>query len=344
MRAFIFPGQGSQSVGMGKALAEASAVAREVFQEVDEALGQSLFRLMTEGPEDQLTLTENAQPAIMANAVATLRVLEKEGGLRLSEKADYVAGHSLGEYSALCAAGAFDLSTTARLLKLRGQVMQAATPVGTGAMAALLGADIEKAQALAEAAAQGDVCTVANDNDPGQVVISGHKAAIDRAIELVKDHGIKRGILLPVSAPFHCPLMQPAADAMAHALADAALSAPLVPVYANVIAAPVADAETILQQGAAVREHLVGRGRAEDDQIDFVGRDARSLQGTSRRRHRQIDGGLALRGDVALADAGALLDPLVAGLDHLLEIFVSQHLLGKMTAGAHDARILQHVE
>ena len=245
MRAFIFPGQGSQSVGMGKALAEASAVAREVFQEVDEALGQSLFRLMTEGPEDQLTLTENAQPAIMANAIATLRVLEKEGGLRLSEKVDYVAGHSLGEYSALCAAGAFDLSTTARLLKLRGQAMQAATPVGTGAMAALLGADIEKAQALAEAAAQGDVCTVANDNDPGQVVISGHKAAIDRAIELVKDHGIKRGILLPVSAPFHCPLMQPAADAMADALADAALSAPLVPVYANVIAAPVADAETI---------------------------------------------------------------------------------------------------
>ncbi|NBU83833.1 MAG: [acyl-carrier-protein] S-malonyltransferase [Sphingomonadaceae bacterium] len=245
MRAFIFPGQGSQSVGMGKALADASAVAREVFQEVDEALGQSLFRLMTEGPEDQLTLTENAQPAIMANAIATLRVLEKEGGLRLPEKADYVAGHSLGEYSALCAAGAFDLSTTARLLKLRGQAMQAATPVGTGAMAALLGADIEKAQALAEAAAQGDVCTVANDNDPGQVVISGHKAAIDRAIELVKDHGIKRGILLPVSAPFHCPLMQPAADAMADALADAALSAPLVPVYANVTAAPVADAETI---------------------------------------------------------------------------------------------------
>jgi [acyl-carrier-protein] S-malonyltransferase len=245
MRAFIFPGQGSQSVGMGKALADASAVAREVFQEVDEALGQSLFRLMTEGPEDQLTLTENAQPAIMANAIATLRVLEKEGGLRLPEKADYVAGHSLGEYSALCATGAFDLSTTARLLKLRGQAMQAATPVGTGAMAALLGADIEKAQALAEAAAQGDVCTVANDNDPGQVVISGHKAAIDRAIELVKDHGIKRGILLPVSAPFHCPLMQPAADAMADALADAALSAPLVPVYANVTAGPVADAETI---------------------------------------------------------------------------------------------------
>ena len=264
MRAFIFPGQGSQSVGMGKALAEASAVAREVFQEVDEALGQSLFRLMTEGPEDQLTLTENAQPAIMANAIATLRVLEKEGGLRLSEKADYVAGHSLGEYSALCAAGAFDLSTTARLLKLRGQAMQAATPVGTGAMAALLGADIDKAQALAEAAAQGDVCTVANDNDPGQVVISGHKAAIDRAIELVKDHGIKRGILLPVSAPFHCPLMQPAADAMADALADAALSAPLVPVYANVTAAPVADAETIKR---LLVEQVTGRVRWRESVI-----------------------------------------------------------------------------
>ena len=245
MRAFIFPGQGSQSVGMGKALADASAAARDVFQEVDDALGQNLFKLMTEGPEDQLTLTENAQPAIMANAIATLRVAEKEGGLRLADKADFVAGHSLGEYTALCAAGALDLSTTAKLLKLRGQAMQAATPVGTGAMAALLGADIEKAQALADAAAQGDVCTVANDNDPSQVVISGHKAAIERAVELVKDHGIKRGVLLPVSAPFHCPLMQPAADAMAEALAKATLSAPLVPVYANVTAAPVADAETI---------------------------------------------------------------------------------------------------
>ena len=241
MRAFIFPGQGSQSVGMGKALAEASAVAREVFQEVDDALGQRLFKLMSEGPEHLLTLTENAQPAIMANAIATLRVLEKEGGVRLSEKADFVAGHSLGEYTALCAAGAFDLSTTARLLKLRGQAMQAAVPVGIGAMAALLGADIEKAQALADAAAQGDVCTVANDNDPGQVVISGHKAAIERAIELVKDFGIKRGILLPVSAPFHCPLMRPAADAMAEALGKAAVAVPLLPVFANVIAAPVAD-------------------------------------------------------------------------------------------------------
>lgn len=264
MRAFLFPGQGSQSVGMGKSLADASAVARDVFQEVDEALGQSLYKLMTEGPEDQLTLTENAQPAIMANAMATLRVAEKEGGIRLSEKADFVAGHSLGEYTALCAAGALDLSTTARLLKLRGQAMQAATPVGTGAMAALLGADIEKAQALADAAAQDDVCTVANDNDPSQVVISGHKAAIERAIELVKDHGIKRGILLPVSAPFHCPLMQPAAVAMAEALATATLLAPLVPVYANVTAAPVADAETIKR---LLVEQVTGRVRWRESVI-----------------------------------------------------------------------------
>ncbi len=258
MRAFIFPGQGSQSVGMGKALSDASVAAREVFQEVDDALGQNLFKLMTEGPEDQLTLTENAQPAIMANAIATLRVLEKEGGVSLSDKADFVAGHSLGEYSALCAAGAFDLSTTARLLKLRGQAMQAAVPVGIGAMAALLGADIDKAQALADAAAQGEVCTVANDNDPTQVVISGHRGAIERAIELVKEHGIKRGVLLPVSAPFHCPLMQPAADQMAEALATSALQAPLVALYANVTAAPCADPELIRQQ---LVEQVTGRVR-----------------------------------------------------------------------------------
>lgn len=245
MRAFIFPGQGSQSVGMGKALAEASPAAREVFQEVDDALGQHLFRIMCEGPESDLTLTENAQPAIMANAIATLRVLEREGGIRLADKADFVAGHSLGEYTALCAADALDLATTAKLLKLRGRAMQAAVPVGEGAMAALLGADIEKAQALADAAAQGEVCAVANDNDPTQVVISGHRSAIERAVELVKEHGIKRGVLLPVSAPFHCPLMQPAADAMAEALGPAPLRAPLVPVYANVTAAPVADPDAI---------------------------------------------------------------------------------------------------
>ncbi|MGH6613118.1 ACP S-malonyltransferase [Sphingomonas sp.] len=245
MRAFIFPGQGSQAVGMGKALADASPVARAVFQEVDEALGQHLFRLMTEGPEDQLVLTENAQPAIMANAIATLRVLEQEGGIRLADKADYVAGHSLGEYTALCAAGAFDLATTALLLKHRGQAMQAAVPVGEGAMAALLGADVDKARAIADAAAEGEVCTVANDNDPGQVVISGARAAIERAIALAKDMGAKRAVLLPVSAPFHCPLMQPAADAMEKALAEARLDSPLVPVFANVTATPVGDADTI---------------------------------------------------------------------------------------------------
>jgi [acyl-carrier-protein] S-malonyltransferase len=258
MRAFIFPGQGSQAVGMGKALADASAVAREVFQEVDDALGQKLFKLMCEGPEDQLTLTENAQPAIMANAIATLRVLEREGNVRLADKADFVAGHSLGEYSALCAAGALTLATTAKLLKLRGQAMQAATPVGTGAMAALLGADIEKAQALADAAAEGEVCTIANDNDPGQVVISGHRAAIERAVALVKDHGIKRGVLLPVSAPFHCPLMQPAAEVMAEALAGAAMQAPLVPLYANVSASAVADVGMIKQ---LLVEQVTGRVR-----------------------------------------------------------------------------------
>ena len=245
MRAFIFPGQGSQSVGMGAALAAASPHARDVFQEVDEALGQNLFRLMREGPSDDLMLTENAQPAIMANAVATLRVLEREAGVSLADKADYVAGHSLGEYTALCGAGAIDLATTAKLLKLRGQAMQAAVPVGVGAMAALLGADLVKAQAIAKAAAEGEICTVANDNDPSQVVISGHKDAIDRAIAIAKDHGAKRAVALPVSAPFHCPLMQPAADAMAAALKDARITAPLVPVYANVTAAPVADPDTI---------------------------------------------------------------------------------------------------
>ena len=241
MRAFIFPGQGSQSVGMGKALADASPDAREVFQEVDDALGQHLFRIMCEGPESDLTLTENAQPAIMANAIATLRVLEKEGGLRLADKADFVAGHSLGEYTALCAAEALDLATTAKLLKLRGRAMQAAVPVGEGAMAALLGADLEKAQAIASAAAEGEICTVANDNDPSQVVISGHRGAVERAVPLAKEMGAKRAVMLPVSAPFHCPLMQPAADAMAEALASADLRAPLVPVYANVLAAPIAD-------------------------------------------------------------------------------------------------------
>jgi len=241
MRAFIFPGQGSQKIGMGAELAAASAAARAVFQEVDEALGQHLFRLMCDGPEDELTLTANAQPAIMANAIATLRVLEEDGGITLADKADFVAGHSLGEYTALCAAGAFSLADTARLLRLRGAAMQAAVPVGVGAMCALLGADIAKATALAEAAAEGEVCVVANDNDPGQVVLSGHAGAIERAVALVKDHGIKRGVLLPVSAPFHCPLMAPAADAMAEALGKTPPGPLRIALYANVTAAPVAD-------------------------------------------------------------------------------------------------------
>ncbi len=241
MRAFVFPGQGSQKVGMGVELAAASPTAREVFQEVDDALGQKLSGIMAQGPEEALTLTENAQPAIMAHVIAVLRVLEREGGISLAEKADFVAGHSLGEYTALCAVGAFSLADTARLLKLRGQAMQAAVPVGVGAMCALLGADIAKAQALADAAAEGEVCTVANDNDPGQVVLSGHKAAIERAIAMVKDFEIKRGVLLPVSAPFHCPLMQPAADAMAEALAKTPPAAFSVPLYANVTAALVSD-------------------------------------------------------------------------------------------------------
>jgi [acyl-carrier-protein] S-malonyltransferase len=240
MRAFIFPGQGSQAVGMGKALAESSKVARELFQEVDEALGQNLARLMAEGPIEELTLTENAQPAIMANALATLRTSEIDVG-----KADFVAGHSLGEYSALAAAGSFDVATTAKLLKLRGKAMQEAVPVGQGAMAALLGASLDIAQQVAEAAAQGEICTVANDNDPSQVVISGHRRAVERALEIAKEKGAKRAVLLPVSAPFHSPLMEPAARAMERALADAVLAPPAVPLYANVTAAPVQDPDEI---------------------------------------------------------------------------------------------------
>ena len=248
MRAFLFPGQGSQAVGMGAALAEASRAARDIFEQVDEALGQNLFRLMREGPEDKLKLTENAQPAIMAHALAIFTALTREGGVSLEKAAQFVAGHSLGEYSALCAAESFDLATTAKLLKLRGQAMQAAVPVGVGAMAALLGADVELARTIAVAAAQGEVCTVANDNDPSQVVISGHTGAIERAIDMAKEMGAKRAILLPVSAPFHCPLMQPAADAMAEALGRIAIAAPLVPLYANVTAAPVADPDVIRDQ------------------------------------------------------------------------------------------------
>ena len=241
MRAFLFPGQGSQTVGMGASLAQASAAARDVFCEVDDALGQSLFRLMREGPEDELKLTENAQPAIMAHSMAVFMALTKEGGVAFEKAAQFVAGHSLGEYSALCAAGSFDLPTTAKLLKLRGLAMQAAVPVGVGAMAALLGADLDLARRIAATAAEGEICEVANDNDPGQVVISGHKGAIDRAIAIAKEMGAKRAIPLPVSAPFHCPLMQPAADAMAEALGKTVIEPPHVPLFANITAAAVAE-------------------------------------------------------------------------------------------------------
>jgi [acyl-carrier-protein] S-malonyltransferase len=264
MTAFVFPGQGSQKVGMGVELAEASAAAREVFEEVDEALGQNLSRIMREGPEEELTLTENAQPAIMAHAIAVLRVLEKEGGLSLAAKGECVAGHSLGEYTALCAAGAFSLADTARLLKLRGQAMQAAVPVGVGAMCALLGADLDKAQALAEAAAEGDVCQVANDNDPGQVVLSGHREAIERAVALAKEHGIKRGVILPVSAPFHCSLMQPAAEAMDEALGRTPPNPFRLPLYANVTASAVTDPA---EEQRLLVEQVTGRVRWRESVI-----------------------------------------------------------------------------
>lgn len=258
MRAFVFPGQGSQKVGMGSELAEASTAAREVFEEVDDALSQPLSAIMRAGPEADLTLTENAQPAIMANAIAVLRVLERDFGVPLAQKGDCVAGHSLGEYTALCAVGAFSLADTARLLKLRGQAMQAAVPVGQGAMCALLGADLESAQKLADAAAGGQVCEVANDNDPTQVVLSGHAAAIERAVAMVKDFGIKRGVPLPVSAPFHCSLMQPAADAMAEALAQCPPGSFTMPLYANVTATPVSDPAEELR---LLVEQVTGRVR-----------------------------------------------------------------------------------
>lgn len=249
-QAFVFPGQGSQAVGMGKALAEAFPVARDVFGEVDEALKQNLSRLMFEGPEDQLTLTENAQPALMAVSLAVMRVLAKDGHFDLAASAAYVAGHSLGEYSALAAAGAFSLADAARLLRVRGQAMQAATPVGVGAMAAILALDYDAVATIAAEAAQGDVCAAANDNAPGQVVVSGHKAAVERAIALATEKGARRAVMLPVSAPFHCALMAPAAEVMAEALAQARIAAPVVPVVANVKAAAVSDP-------AEIRELLV---------------------------------------------------------------------------------------
>ena len=244
-RAFVFPGQASQAVGMGAELAAAFPTAREVFEEVDDALGQRLSRLMFEGPGEELILTENAQPAIVAVSLAVVRVLERDGGLRLAEKARFVAGHSMGEYSALGATGALSRADAVRLVKRRGRAMQEAVPVGEGAMAALIGLDLEAASQVAEAAAQGEVCVPANDNAPGQVVLSGHRSAVERAVEIAADKGARRAVMLPVSAPFHCPLMAPAAEVMAEALAEVTMLPPSLVLVANVTAAPVVEPETI---------------------------------------------------------------------------------------------------
>lgn len=241
--AYVFPGQGAQTIGMGRDLAEAYPAARAVFEEVDEALGEALSTLIWEGDAETLTLTQNAQPALMATSLAAMRALEAEG-FSIADAA-FVAGHSLGEYSALAAAGAISVADTARLLRTRGAAMQDAVPVGEGAMAALLGLDFAAASEVATEAAQGDVCTAANDNDPGQVVVSGHRAAVTRALDIAKEKGAKRAVLLPVSAPFHCPLMQPAADVMAQALAEVSIQAPAVPLVANVRAAAVQDPDEI---------------------------------------------------------------------------------------------------
>ena len=300
-RALIFPGQGSQAVGMGKALAEAFAPARDVFQEVDDALSQKLSRLMWEGPAEELVLTENAQPAIMAASIAIVRVLAKDAGLDLAKHARLVAGHSLGEYSALCASGAFTLADTARLLKTRGRAMQQAVPVGVGAMFALIGADVALAEEAARLAIESappteknPVCVVANDNAPGQVVISGLKATVERAGEIAKGKGVKRALALAVSAPFHCPLMQPAADKMAEALAGVTIRPPAVPVVANVTAAETNEPETIRrllveQVTARVRwrESVASfRGLGVDGTVEFGGNKV--LTGMVRRIDKEL--------------------------------------------------------
>ncbi len=295
-RAFVFPGQGSQAVGMGKELAEASAAARDVFNEIDEALELRLSRLMFEGPEDELRLTANAQPALMAVSLAVLRVLEREGGVSLPRAAKFVAGHSLGEYSALCAAGALPLAETARLLRRRGQAMQEAVPVGVGAMAALLGLELEAAREVAEAARQGQVCDCANDNAPGQVVVSGDRAAVERALELAKAKGGRRSIMLPVSAPFHCALMKPAADVMEAALREVAIGPPAVPVVANVVASAVSDPAEIrrllVEQVTAMvrwRECVLYMKAQDVDALVELGAGA-VLTGLTRRIDKEVSG------------------------------------------------------
>lgn len=291
-RAFVFPGQGAQTIGMGQALAAVYPAAQAVFDEVDEALGEKLSALIWEGEQDALTLTQNAQPALMATSLAAMRALEAEG-VRM-DMAAFVAGHSLGEYSALAAAGAISIGDTARLLRIRGQAMQEAVPVGVGAMAALLGLDFAAVQAVAEEAAQGQVCQAANDNDPGQVVVSGHREAVERAIEIAKAAGAKRAVLLPVSAPFHCALMEPAAAVMANALGEVAISAPVVPLVANVEAAAVSDPGTIRsllveQVTGSVRwRESVGFMAAQGvDEIWEIGA-GKALSGMIRRIERSI--------------------------------------------------------
>ncbi len=291
-RAFVFPGQGAQTIGMGKALADTYPEARAVFDEVDEALGEKLSDLIWEGEQDTLTLTQNAQPALMATSLAAMRALEAEGvGI---DAASCVAGHSLGEYSALAAAGALSVGDTARLLRIRGEAMQKAVPVGVGAMAALLGLDFETAGEVAEAAAQGEVCQAANDNDPGQVVVSGHKGAVERAVDLAKERGAKRAMLLPVSAPFHCALMEPAAEAMAQALEGVDIAPPAVPVVANVVAEKVDDPAVIrsllVQQvtgSVRWRESVANMGAAGVTEIWEIGA-GKALSGMVRRINRDI--------------------------------------------------------
>jgi [acyl-carrier-protein] S-malonyltransferase len=266
--AFVFPGQGSQTVGMGKALAANFAAARRVFDEVDGALGAKLSAVIFEGPQETLTLTENAQPALMAVSLATMRVLESEAGLDLKRDAQFVAGHSLGEYSALAAAGAFSIADTARLLRTRGQAMQKAVPVGVGAMAALIGLEFDMAVAVAAESAQGQVCQAANDNGAGQVVVSGDKAAVERAVEIAKTKGAKRAMLLPVSAPFHCALMKPAADVMADALAKVTVKSPAVPVVANVLAKPISEPAEIVR---ALVAQVTGTVRWRESTVFMAG-------------------------------------------------------------------------
>jgi [acyl-carrier-protein] S-malonyltransferase len=312
-RAFVFPGQGSQAVGMGKDLADAYPAARAVFQEVDDALGESLSQLIWDGPEERLVLTTNAQPALMAVSLAVARVLEAESGRSFAQLCDFVAGHSLGEYSALAAAGTFDVATAARLLRLRGEAMQQAVPVGVGAMAALIGAELEVAQALAAAAAEGEVCDIANDNGGGQVVLSGHAGAIDRVLALAADHGIKRAVKLTVSAPFHCALMAPAADAMADALALADPRPPVVPVVANVTAMPTTDPDAIRRQ---LVEQVTGRVRWRESVASFAGLGVRSMVEVGAGKvltglARRIDKDLAATTINGPADVDAFLASLV---------------------------------